>query len=205
MRRFFAITAFLVLISTVAALKLRQVSAQEGVIVAAPAPAATPYVAGPTYSVGQPQPVEAVDEQSQEIVRLQAAEARLAHEVESLSRQLSDANDEKQRTEIKNKLQETLTQQFDGQQQVRELEVARVEAKLKKLREIIAKRNEARRTIIDKRFEQLLRESEGLGWNSPTVGPGQFVPSYGAMLAPQPVNFYRPVRTEPAAPGPRPR
>ena len=124
--------------------------------------------------------LQAVDEPSEEMARLNAQDAQLGHEAESLAKQLADADDEKQRAEIKDKLHETLAQQFDAQQKVRELEVGRIEAKVKKLRATISKRNDARRTVIDKRFDQLLSEAEGLGWNSPAVGPG-----HGAVYAPR--------------------
>ncbi|HEV3024616.1 MAG TPA: hypothetical protein VGX76_19205, partial [Pirellulales bacterium] len=46
-----------------------------------------------------------------------------------------------------------------------------IEARVKKLREVINKRNEAKRSIIDKRLDQLIREADGLGWNAPAAGP----------------------------------
>ena len=36
-----------------------------------------------------------------------------------------------------------------------------IEAKVKKLRDVITRRNDARRSIIDKRFDQLLSEADG--------------------------------------------
>jgi hypothetical protein len=121
------------------------------------------------------------DEQSDETAKLNARDAELGQEAESLVKQLADATDDKQRDSIKDKLQETLAQQFDTQQKVRELEVTRIEAKVKKLRDVISKRNDARRSIIEKRLDQLIREAEGLGWNSPTGSP-----AYGAVYLPQP-------------------
>jgi hypothetical protein len=103
-----------------------------------------------------------------------------ANQAESLAKQLADASDEKQKAELKEKLQDTLGRQFDTQQKARELEVARIEAKVKKLRDTITKRHDARRTIIDKRLDQLLSEAEGLGWNSPSAGGG-----HAAVYVPQ--------------------
>ena len=117
---------------------------------------------------------------SEEMAGLSAQDAQLGQEAESLARQLADAGDDKQKAEIKEKLQDTLSRQFDAQQKARELEVVRIEAKVKKLRETITKRNEARRTIIDKRFDQLQSEAEGLGWNSPPSGG-----AFGTVYVPQ--------------------
>jgi hypothetical protein len=155
---------------------VRSVAGQTPTLRAVPA-----TVGAPNASFVIEQQVQEADKQSDEMSRLNAQDAQLAHEAESLAKQLADASDEKQRSEIKEKLHATLTQQFDAQQKVRELEVSRIEAKVKKLRDTIAKRNDARRTIIDKRFDQLLSEADGLGWNSPSAsGPG-----YGAVYVQQ--------------------
>lgn len=152
-----------------------QTAAPAGVTVAPGTQPKTTY-----YVLGQPgQPA---DEQNDEMAKLSSQDAQLAGEADSLVKQLADATDEKLRAEIKEKLRTTLGQQFDAQQKVRELEVARIEAKVKKLRDTISKRNEARRTIVEKRFDQLISEAEGLGWNSPPAGG----PSYGAVyMVPQ--------------------
>ena len=202
MRRIMVAAASIAIIAAaMVVVKLGEASAQAPAIEVAPPAtnqiAAPPAVPAPPGGLGYTsyvlrQPVESGDDESKEMASLHGEEARFAHEAESLSRQLADVADEKQRTDIKSKLQETLGKQFDAQQKMRELEVTKIEAKLKKLRELIAKRNDARKTIIDKRFEQLLRESEGLGWNSPTVG--QAVGAYGTSYLPHPGGLYMPVR-----------
>ncbi|HVA45302.1 MAG TPA: hypothetical protein VNH11_02850 [Pirellulales bacterium] len=134
------------------------------------------------------------------MAQLGAQDSQLANEAESLAKQLADATDEKQKAELKEKLHDTLSRQFDAQQKARELEVARIEAKVKKLRDTIAKRNDGRRTIIDKRFDQLLSETEGLGWNSPPTGSG-----FGPFYAPQAMNpGTRPAGNPPRPNSPRP-
>jgi hypothetical protein len=150
--------------------------------------------AGAGYVVRQH--VDFAEAGGEETAELSARDAQLGHEAESLAKQLADASDEKQKSEIKEKLQDTLSRQFDAQQKAREVEVTRIEAKVKKLRETITKRNEARRTIIDKRFDQLLSEAEGLGWNSPPSGAG-----FGTVYIPQTTNAYVPQTTTGNAPG----
>ncbi|HWB09313.1 MAG TPA: hypothetical protein VG826_08820 [Pirellulales bacterium] len=117
-------------------------------------------------------------EEEGEMAKLRELDAQLDRQAESLLKQLSEATGGKDRAKLKLSLEETLGQQFDAQQKVRELEVASIEARVKKLRDVINKRNEARRTIIEKRLDQLLSEADGLGWNSPAgaaIGYGQAV------------------------------
>jgi len=82
----------------------------------------------------------------------------------------AQAADEKQRAEIKASLGKVLERQFDLQLHQREREVSEIEARVKKLREMIAKRNAARQTIVTGRLDQLLNEMDGMGWAAPS-GP----------------------------------
>ena len=146
---------------------------------------------GANAPVALVQQVQAADGEDDEMAKLHALDAQLGSQAESLVKQLADLADEPQRKEAKEKLHETLAQQFDAQQKVRELEVARIEAKVKKLRDQIAKRNEARRTIIEKRFDQLLSEAEGLGWNSPSGGSATYGNAFYLQQGKQ-GNYYAP-------------
>jgi hypothetical protein len=128
------------------------------------------------------QPGQEAEAETDEMTRLNTLDLQLGQKVESLVKQLADTTDENDRAKVKQSLQETLAQQFDTQQKVRELEVADVEARVKKLRDIITKRNDARRTIIEKRLDQLVREAEGLGWNSPAGGPVVYAPNMPARF-----------------------
>jgi hypothetical protein len=121
-----------------------------------------PIVTGPQ--------AQAVEQEDGELARLRALDGQLERQAESLVKQISDAGDG-DRAKLKQSLEEALAQQFDTQQKMRELEVAAIEARVKKLREVISKRSDARRAIIDKRLDQLLREADGLGWNSPAAAP----------------------------------
>jgi hypothetical protein len=102
-----------------------------------------------------------------ELEKLHAQEAQVESEVHSLLAQYGQTEKEGDRSAIKKKLSASLEKQFDLQQKRRDLEVARIEAQLKKLRELIKKRSDSRQTIIDKRLDQVLQEAEGLGWTSP--------------------------------------
>jgi|SRR5579884_274454 len=90
-------------------------------------------------------------------------EMRLAHESEELVKQLGKAEGDN-KEKIRTKLTETLGKQFDARQKRHDAEIAALEAKIKKLKEMVQKRQDNRREIISRRLEQLVREAEGLGW-----------------------------------------
>ncbi|HEV3004419.1 MAG TPA: hypothetical protein VGX78_08145 [Pirellulales bacterium] len=126
-----------------------------------PVLAQVPYVQ--SLFVGQ-QPGGGHDEALTELAQL---DAKLAQEAQQLIEQYAGATDDDGRAKLKDQLAQTIERQFEAQQKLRELEVSRIEARVKKLRNLIDKRNMAKRTIIDKRLDQLIRDAEGLGWNPP--------------------------------------
>jgi hypothetical protein len=91
-------------------------------------------------------------------------EANFAHEADRLARQLGEAKSDTDRDKLKTKLGEVLEKQFDQRQKRHEHEIEQLEAQIKKLKDLVAKRQENRREIIGRRLEQILRESQGLGW-----------------------------------------
>jgi flagellar hook-basal body complex protein FliE len=193
--RYTLVTGLLIvtLAGGVAVNRARNANGQESPRAGAPVPTGT---LGPGLEIRQT--VQAVDQASDELAELNSLDARLADQAAALVKQVgemsADKKDEKQFGELRQKLHDTLERQFDTQQKVRELEVAGIEAKVKKLRDVITRRNDARRSIIDKRFDQLLSEADGLGWNSP-AGTAGYVPAY----APWASSFYGPaVQANPA-------
>src|SRR5262245_57627643 len=99
--------------------------------------------------------------------KLIASEMEAAREVAKVLGEYKKTEEEAERTKIKAKLSAALSKQFDLQQKRREHELARAEAQLKKVRELMKKRGEERKTIVEKRLDQLVREAEGLGWTAP--------------------------------------
>jgi hypothetical protein len=93
-----------------------------------------------------------------------AEEQQLAHQAHELARKLRDAKAEADKDKLKAQLAETLEKQFDLRQKRHTTEIENLEAQVKKLKELVQKRQEARRDIINKRLDQLQREAEGLGW-----------------------------------------
>ena len=92
-----------------------------------------------------------------------AEEVQLARQCDSLVKQLAKAEGA-DKDKVKAKLSESVDKQFDLRQKRHETEITALENQLKKLREMVQKRQENRKDIVGKRLEQLVRESEGLGW-----------------------------------------
>jgi hypothetical protein len=111
----------------------------------------------------------AAPENDPEMAEFAEAEATLAAEADELLSQYASADAKEEQKQLKDQLRDTLAKQFDVQRQRRELELQRIDERVQKLREQIKKRNDARQTIIDRRFEQLISEADGLGWGQPTA------------------------------------
>jgi hypothetical protein len=92
------------------------------------------------------------------------AESVLARRTDELARKLGGAKSDSERSQIKTELSEILEKQFGLRQKRHQEEIAALEAKVKKLKELVEKRQENRREIIAKRLDQVLSNAEGLGW-----------------------------------------
>jgi hypothetical protein len=123
---------------------------------APPGPAGyAPLYTGPVQMGMPPNPYQVAGRSKEEF--------DLAHESEALARQFGKA-DAEQKEKLKTKLSETLSKQFDARQKRHEAEIAALEAQVKRLKDLVQKRQDNRREIINRRFEQLVRDAEGLGW-----------------------------------------
>jgi len=109
-----------------------------------------------------------------ELEKVLSQEHGVDQETHPLLEALAKTENDSERSKIKAKLTTALEKQFDLQQKRRELEVARIEAQLKKLRDLIKKRSDNRQSIVDKRLDQLIREAEGLGWSSTSPAPWEY-------------------------------
>lgn len=96
--------------------------------------------------------------------KLGAEEAQLANDADGLIRELANSSSEGRINEIKKRLDDILAKQFDARQKRHELEIEALEAKVKKLKDLVNKRQESRDEIITRRLEQIVRDSQGLGW-----------------------------------------
>jgi hypothetical protein len=96
--------------------------------------------------------------------QLAIEESTLSHEANEIRHRLESATSDTQRSEARAKLAENLGKQFDLRQKRHGLEIEALEAQVKKLKELVQKRQESRSEIISRRVDQILREAEGLGW-----------------------------------------
>jgi hypothetical protein len=96
--------------------------------------------------------------------KAQTHESELAGETANLVRRLAHANKDADKKELKETLEKVLGKQFDLRQQRHTLEIETLEAEVKRLKQLVQKRQESRSDIIAKKLDQLLQESEGLGW-----------------------------------------
>ena len=80
--------------------------------------------------------------------------------VDQLSKSKKDADKES----IKAMLSDLLEKQFELRQKKHETEIADLEAKVKKLKELVQTRKDNRKEIVARRLDQLVRDSQGLGW-----------------------------------------
>jgi hypothetical protein len=91
-------------------------------------------------------------------------EAKLAQSAAKLARTLGEAKSDAERDKLKDQLNKVVESQFDLRQKRHANEIAELEARVKKLKDLLAKRQENRREIVSKRLEQILSEAQGLGW-----------------------------------------
>ncbi len=91
-------------------------------------------------------------------------ESQLSQQADQLARQLAEAKSDGDREKLKAQISEVLEKQFDQRQKRHEEEIKELEAQLKRLKDLVDKRQENRRQIITDRLNQIVRESQGLGW-----------------------------------------
>jgi hypothetical protein len=85
-----------------------------------------------------------------------------------LAKQYVKAEKDEEKKEIRKKLTEFLTQQFDQHLQQQQRELDDLEKQIASLRAVLKKRLSSKTAIVERRFEQLVEDAEGLGWNTPS-------------------------------------
>jgi hypothetical protein len=99
-----------------------------------------------------------------EYVNARGGEDRLAQDAEQVARAIGGAKSQPERDKLVAQLGEILEKHFDFRQRRHEGEIAQLEAQVRKLRELVQKRQENRREIIARRMDVIVRDAEGLGW-----------------------------------------
>ncbi len=98
--------------------------------------------------------------------QLQGADRFLESETRRLTEQYAKAEDAEARAKLKGELAKTIEKHFDVRHQVRKREIDQLEARVKKLREHLQKREGARQAIVEMRLGQFISAAEGLGWDT---------------------------------------
>ncbi|MBN2472970.1 MAG: hypothetical protein JXB62_00080 [Pirellulales bacterium] len=97
---------------------------------------------------------------------LQSCDRELEAATHRAAQEYAHAEDNEQPTpELKEKLTKTIAAHFDVRHEIRDREVRELEAQVRKLRQLVARRADARKDIIDMRVQQFVSAAEGLGWN----------------------------------------
>jgi hypothetical protein len=91
-------------------------------------------------------------------------EATLANQAAKVARQLGGTKSDTDRDKLKTQLSTILEKQFELRQERHKKEIESLESQVKKLRDLVDKRQENRREIVAKRLDQILQEAQGLGW-----------------------------------------
>jgi hypothetical protein len=107
-------------------------------------------------------------EDDPEMGELAQVEAQASQESAEILARYAATDNAADQKELKAKLRTALEDQFRVQLKRQQLELARIEERVRKLREQFKKRNDTRDTIIDRRLDQLINEAEGLGWTQPS-------------------------------------
>jgi hypothetical protein len=106
------------------------------------------------------------DSASQPFVRWSHSpeENKLAQTAAKVAKALGEAKSDSEKDKLKDQLNKVLESQFDLRQKRHADEISALEARVKKLRNLLDRRQENRREIVAKRLEQILSEAQGLGW-----------------------------------------
>jgi hypothetical protein len=150
----------------------------------------------PSAPLSWPEPDDA------EMSKLKQADSAMGRQEEQLISRYAASEDPEQRSAIKAELAEQLTNHFSIQEQIRDRELARVEAHVKKLRELTQRRRDAQKTIIEQRLDQLLRDADGLGWTPPPSDSGAAALSIGRQNGAR-IGVPEPTSRPPAPPAAR--
>jgi hypothetical protein len=93
-----------------------------------------------------------------------------------LAKKYVDTDKDDERREIRKQMNDLLNKQFDAHLQRQQKELEDLEKQIENLRKLLRKRQDAKDKIIERRFEQLVQEAEGLGWNAPSTPHAGYAP-----------------------------
>jgi hypothetical protein len=98
--------------------------------------------------------------------QLQIGDQYIESQTRRLAEEYAKAKDDEARAKLKGELAKTIERHFDVRHEIRKREIDELEARVKTLREHLAKRGEARQSIVQMRLGQFISAAEGLGWDA---------------------------------------
>ncbi len=98
--------------------------------------------------------------------QLQKLDRYLQSRTQHLAQQYAQTEETEARTKLKGELIQAIEKHFDVRHQIRKREVDELEARVRKLREHLQKRQGARQTIVEMRLNRFISAAEGLGWDT---------------------------------------
>jgi hypothetical protein len=116
--------------------------------------------------------VDALRGATKKIVMMQA-QPEAMQEIREAAAAVSQAEDEESKGEAQERLEQLLDDYFDEDMKRREDELDQVEQRVKKLRDLLQRRREKRREIVDLQVQVLLNEADGLGFFGAEGGGAQ--------------------------------
>jgi DNA-binding transcriptional regulator YbjK len=112
-----------------------------------------------------------------------AFRVQLQTESAPLARQYVAAEKQEEKKQLRQRLSDTLSQQFDLHVKEQQKELEDLEKQIATLRSVLKKRIDAKATIVERRVEQLIQDAEGLGWNAPSSPRRGYGPDpYGRVI-----------------------
>lgn len=102
--------------------------------------------------------------------QLQAGDRFLESQTRRLAEQYAEAKDAEAQAKLKGELAKTIERHFDVRHEARKREIDQLEARVRKLREHLQKREAARQAIVEMRLKQFISAAEGLGWDTDLGG-----------------------------------
>lgn len=123
--------------------------------------------------------------------------------IDQLMNQLRESDDDAKRTALIELLTQAVDQDFDVDLTAREVELNRVEERLKLLRVQLERRRKAKAEIIELQIKVMVNEADGLGFTARGQGqPSKRVISSGSPLriSGPPVRGYQPGSVYPGGP-----
>lgn len=119
--------------------------------------------------------------------KLLLRERQLSEQCASLAMDYANTTEEAARSVQLDNLTKLVAEQFEVRQGLHEKALADLDAQLKRLRAVHLQRAQQQDRIIQERVQQLLRDTEGLGWNGIDGGADLYItpgPGSGPAKAP---------------------